>query len=689
MTGISRTQLLRETIGLTAFLLFATATSAQDIVSFIVENHGKDDRNIPATFGSVFVRGDLPKGASLSAQADGEPVPLQLDAKATHPDGSLRHGIITLSIPHLKIGGRTTVVLRRASAAPAPAPAVTTAALPSDFDTTVTLKLKDKVLVVSARKLLAAGKPETWLSGPLVSEWWVSGPFRDRNGAADPHLRAQFGIRSYGRGQPLRVEVNVENDWAYVPGPRTMFYDAQIQANGRAVYASGAGIKQPSHTRWRFGFWWDDSVATYVRQNLPYLERARAVPNYDLSIDVAGGALRELADRFEAAPRSPMGSSIIEKYMPETGGRWDIAPLPHWQALYLLTMDPRAYEVTLATADLGASFSSHYRNTKNHQPVTLDAYPKFSTHSNLVGRGPDQLPLPDTGGYSDPLTPDAAHEPALDFLPYLITGDRFYLEELQFWAEWNLSSTDPIYRNFGDGLVKFDQVRAQAWSLRTLAQAAYITPDNNPLKKTFLKQLKANIAWYDNTYAKSPSANALHVIPQDAPYDGGTAMAPWQDDFFTWSIGYIQGLGDVDASGLLRWKGKFAVGRMTAPGFCPALAAAYTLRVRPSAKAALYANFAQVYDASLPTQIKRQPPDRTLKCGSSELSAALGLPKAGDMVAEPTSADGYTAYMQPALAAAVDGDVPGADAAWRLFQSRPTKPDFSSYPDWAIVPRKN
>ena len=376
--------------------------------------------------------------------------------------------------------------------------------------------------------------------------------------------------------------------------------------------------------------------------------------------------------------------------MPETGGRWDIAPLPHWQALYLLTMDPRAYEVTLATADLGASFASHYRSPGTHQPVALDGYPKFSTHSNLVGKGPDQLPLPDTGGYIDPLTPDAAHEPALDFVPYLITGDRFYLEELQFWTEWNLSGTDPVYRNFGEGLVKFDQVRAQAWSLRALAQAAYITPDKNPLKKTFLKQLKANIGWYENAYVKNPSANALHLIPQnDAPYDGGLAIAPWQDDFFTWSIGYVQGLGDVDASSLLRWKGKFSVGRMTAPGFCPALAAAYTLRVRPGANAGFYSNFAQVYDASLPTQIKHPSADRSLKCGSSELAAALGVPHAGDMITEPTAPDGYSAYMQTALAAAVDGGVPGADAAWRLFQSRPTKPDFSAYPDWAIVPRKN
>ncbi len=60
-----------------------------------------------------------------------------------------------------------------------------------------------------------------------------------------------------------------------------------------------------------------------------------------------------------------MSAGILMKYMPTTGGRPDIAPLPQWQALYLLTMDPRMYQVTLQTADLGASYSSHYRNGKN------------------------------------------------------------------------------------------------------------------------------------------------------------------------------------------------------------------------------------------------------------------------------------------------------------------------------------
>jgi hypothetical protein len=671
-----------------ALLIGATCSAAaQDIVDFIVENHGHTDTDVPATFGSVFVAGDLPKGAKLAATADNQPIPIQLDVKATHHDGSLRHGDVTVIIPHLRADGRTRITLRRENGVAATEPAIAPSALPADFDAVVTLSTKDKILTASAKSILSAGSVEKWLSGPLVSEWWVGGPFRDKKGIADPHLYVQFGIRSYGRNKPLRIEANVENDWAYAAGPRTEFYDVKIVANGKTVYASNSSISQPSYTRWRFGFWWQDTVASYVRQNLAYLKKAHVVPNYDSSLQVSNSAVDELVRKFEAAPLQPMAPGIMEKYMPETGGRWDIGPLPHWQAVYLLTMDPRAYEVTLHTADLGAGFSAHYRNMKTRLPLTLDDYPKFSTHSNLVGHGPGQLPLPDSRGYRDPLTPDAAHEPAIDFIPYLITGDRFYLEELQFWTEWNLSGTDPVYRNFGQGLVKFDQVRAQAWSLRTLAQAAYITPNSSPLKKTFLRQLSSNIAWYENAYAKNPAANALHIIPQnDAPYDGGRAIAPWQDDFFTWSVGYVQGLGDVDTMALLRWKSAFSIARMTAPGFCWVMGSAYTLRVRPAANADYYQNFGQVYDASLPSQIKHPTGDHRLKCASPEMAAAFGQNTAGEMVAEPTSPDGFPAYMQPALAAAVDAQTPGADAAWRLFKARPVKPDFSTYPDWAIVP---
>jgi hypothetical protein len=660
-------------------------------VTYVIENHGVSDKDVLATFGAVFVSGAVPKGASIEAVSrDGINIPIQVDAKATNANGSMRHAVITVDIPHLAKGAAAPVSLRSVNASTSPAASVSLPALPDNFDAVVTLKMKGKVLSASAKLALAQSdqKKLLWLSGPLVSEWWVSAPFRDEHGIADPHLSVQFGIRSYGRNRPLRIEADIENDWSYVPNPRTEFYDAQIQAGGKAVF-SKSGMVQPSHTRWRFGFWWHDSVATYVRQNLNYLERTHAIPNYDPSVIVSEDALHKLVEQFDAADEAPMAAGILEKYMPTTGGRPDIGPLPNWQAIYLLTMDPEAYRITLETADLGASFPSHYRNEKTRRPITLEDYPNFSTHSNLVGKGLDQLPLPDSAGYNDPLVPDASHEPAIDFVPYLITGDRFYLEELQFWSQWNLSGTDPAYRGFKQGLVKWDQVRGQAWSLRTLAQAEYITPDNDPMKDVLRRELKANITWYENAYSKNSSANNLHFIPQtDAPYDGGLAIAPWQDDYFTWSVGYVDSLGDADASQLLRWKAVFPVGRMIAPGFCWIMAPSYTLRIRQTPGGPIYGTFGEAYAASAAATAKSGGNVRGLECASSEMARAFGLSRAGEMVNEATSPDGYAAYMQPALAASVDSEAPGAAKAWALFQSRPVKPEFGMDPTWAIVPRR-
>lgn len=666
------------------------AARSSDIVKLKIGNQGTSQTDVLATFGQVFVRGDVPRGDTVTAiSADGAALKTQLDAKATNPDGSLRHGVMTVIFPHIPHGSDISFTLTREKASSATTPAIEPNALPADFDTVVRLVDKSRVLTASAKALLNGGHVKKWLEGPLVSEWWVSGPLRDQKGQADPHLSVEFGIRSYGKGRPLRVEAVIENDWIFVPNPMTEFYDAQIQANGRTVFAK-TGMIQSSHARWRAGFWWDTPVATYVHQSRAYLERSSAIPRYDPAVEVDPEAVAKLWSRFQSRPEGPLTAGIIEPYMPTTGGRPDIAPLPQWQVLYLLTMDPTAYAVMLATADNGAGFSSHYRDEKTGLPVSLEDRPKLSTHSNLMGHGKDQLEVPNTGGYHDPLVPDASHQPALDFLPYLVTGDRFYMEELEFWAEWNLTETDPTYRGFEKGLVKFDQVRAQAWSLRTLAQATFILPDNDPLKGVIKRQLAANVVWYENTYVKNPSASPLHFIPYPGKaYDDGRSMAPWQDDFFTWSVGYVQQLGDVDAMPLLRWKAVFPVQRMIAPGFCWILATAYTIRVRDSESSGEYGDFAKVYQATLPLKIKDPSvAHEPLPCASSEMAQALGHKDAGQMGDEAFSPDGYAAIVQPALAAAVDANVPGADQAWRLFNSRSVKPDFSTEPAWDIVPQK-
>jgi hypothetical protein len=672
-------------------LAAAPSLSANGIVAVQVENHGSATNDVLATFGEVFARGDLPRGTALTAGANGVPLQLQLDAKATHSDGSLRHGVITIIFPRLNSGATETVFLSRGDSRPGSALPVVPLALPAEFDTVVTLKLRDRVISASAKALLATVKPKNWLAGPLVSEWWVGGPLRDKNGTADPHLYVQFGIRCYGKDRPVRVEVNVENDWAYVANPKTEFYDVQVNARGRTVYGHD-GLKQPSHTRWRFGFWWSEPVSTYVRQNLEYLKRTKVIPNYDQSLSVSDAASAALRAKFESASHGPMTSGIIEKYMPETGGREDIAPLPRWQVLYLLTMDPQFYEIMLRTADEGASFSAHYRNEKTHLPLTLEDYPRFSTHSNLVGKGSGQLSLPDTGGYSDPLVPDAAHEPALEFLPYLVTGDRFYLEELQFWTEWNLSGTSPVYRNFDQGLVKFDQVRGQAWSLRTLAQAAYITPDSDTSKPAFLKQLKANLHWYETYFSANRNANKLGTVYDPAtstPWDGSRGISPFEDDFFTWVVDYIGQLGDADTAALLRWKAIFPIGRMTAPGFCPVVATAYYLRVRDAPTGPFYNTFGQVSRATISAVVKGDAEPDKLQCGSPAMTEALHQRVAGEFMSDPDDPEGYAAILQAALSAALDGHAPGAEEAWRRFMDTPVRPDFLKGPEWDILPWEN
>ncbi len=286
----------------------AAVASPTGIVTYQVSNFGARDKDVTLTFGAIFARGDLPDGASLEAlDRDGRIIALQLDRKATHADRSLRHAVITLALAHLPEGGTVPVTLRRTSVAERSASSITPADLPQNFDVVVELASSGRKLTASARTLLARGKPETWLRGPLVSEWWVAGPFTDAHGVADPHLHVRFGIRCYGTSQPLRIDVIVENTWTYVPHPRTELYDAQISLGGKSVFKK-SNIVQPAHTRWRKGFWWGEPVAAYVKQNLAYLKKARAVPNYDPdSLPCHKPLFADNYREFETSDRSDVG----------------------------------------------------------------------------------------------------------------------------------------------------------------------------------------------------------------------------------------------------------------------------------------------------------------------------------------------------------------------------------------------
>jgi len=650
---------------------------------------------VPVTFGQVFAPGALKRETRLGiALADGKRIALQMDAKAFHADGTVRHAIISSILPAptalplalglVKLAGDP----RAQPTPPAPANATPAALIQSGLTASVKLVIDGKPYVASLEGLLAKGKPVAWLSGPVVHEWHVSAPLAERNGQQHPHLAARFAVRWYPALKQARVDVTVENDWAYEAAPQNFIYDAEIEVGGKTVYRQ-AGLTHYHHARWRKLAWWGGEPALHLRHDTRQLIDSYALPNYDPAVRIDERALAQMAAEWTGASTAPMGVGRASMYMPGTGGRPDIGLQPGWAVAYLLSMDPRAKKVTNGTADLAGSWSIHYRDRRTGLPVSLLDYP----YMTILGRATDTR-NPATGkleafpgcatddGCKTPNVHDVPHQPNLAYLPYLLTGDHYYLEELQFWAMYNAFSDNPHYRQNRKGLLAPGQVRGQAWGLRTLAEAAYITPDTHALKPQFQKILDENLDWYNAEYTNNPKANALGVIVNgySVGYQEGTAIAPWQDDFFTAAVGHVAELGFAKAIGLLKWKAQYPVARMVGSGSCWIDAAMYSMRIRDRADAPFHTTIARSFERS------RTPDVAKLACGSPEMAAALKL-RTGEMTGYSPSNTGYPSNMQPALAYAADvAGAPGRKA-WRQFMARSVKPDYGEGAQFAIVPR--
>ena len=622
------------------------------------------------TFGHVFAPGDIPAGKLVGASLQGDgTVAVQTDAKATWADGSLRHAVLTLRLASLPAGTIQRVVLSPVAPMPVTSPVSASDLLASAYDASVTITIGSAVYSISAKALLAAaqagGSLQSWLQGPLAGEWIVNGAPKTSGGEPHPYLNVAFHVRAYAGMTSVATDVVVENDWAFEPNPQGYTYDVAINSAGTQAY-SKAGIKHTHHSRWHKRIWWGTEQKADVKYDIDYLFATRAVPNYDRRVVITQSAISSLKTDYD-----PMNCGDLTSYMPETGAHDDIGPLPRFAALYLMTMDLNAKANVLANGGCGGSYQIHYRDKTKNMPVTLDDYP----YMTILGNASDTY-NPKTGKYEsfpavtnglETLTPDDAHQPSIAYLPYLISGDYFFLEELLFWTNWNLFYTNPGYRDNEKGLFKSLQERGQAWDMRTLGQAAFITPDDHPQKAGLLSKLNNNIDYYTKKYADTVKTNRLGYIDDGyslayEPY----GIAPWQDDFFTYSIGSLVDLGFTQATSLLLFKSRFVVGRLTDPEFCWLHATAYSLQVGKSASEK-YRTFGEMYRANFPNA-----------------TACTGLVMDG----YPDSPTSYGSNMQPGLAEVVDYGAPGAAAAWAKYETRNPRQNYSSSPQWAVVPRE-
>ena len=672
------------------------------LTDFEIENEGAAQTNVPFTFGQVVAVGQLTKNDGLAARlSNGTLLRLQTDIKASHADGSVRHLIVSGVLPTLAAGQIEKIQLVKSSA-PEKSSATLQDLAMTGLSSNVVATVAGVRYSASLAQALVSPKPITWLSGAVANEWIVSAPLKAADGSEHPQLTASFAVRWYpGLKKQARVDVVVENAKTFKSGAYVLTYDVDVDVAGRSIYAK-TGLTHYARARWHQNAWWNGATAPaiHVRPNVAYLIASKAVSNYDQSTKPAETMLATFAQKTNANTTGPMTIGPLVAYMGTTGGRGDIGPLPTWSVSYLLSLDKRARAAMMAAADGSGSWSIHFRDEGTGYPLRVDneTNKNVTIHNNLLNVGP--LPAPRFA--KSPYSADVAHQPSLVYLPYLLTGDYYYLEELQFWAARNPLGTDPANSGRGEGLLRWHQVRGQAWSLRTLGHAAYITPDAHPLKDYFTKQLDNNLNFYHDAYVVG-NPNQLGMYDGSGPKAASIGGSPpWQDDYLTWSFGYLAELGFEKARPIMLWKARYPVGRMTAPGYCWIKASAYSLKIRDDAKSPVYDTFEKVYLANFSgNSITHEGGTKThpqglrfidQPCASQEMAAWFNASSkfiwgTRRMDGYADSTIGYPANLQPALAIAATAGIPNAHQAWALFASRDSKPQYQNGPQWNIIPR--
>jgi hypothetical protein len=295
-----------------------------------------------------------------------------------------------------------------------------------------------------------------------------------------------------------------------------------------------------------------------------------------------------------------MGLAGVTPQMGRTGERPDIGLLTEPQAHFVITGSHDSLSILRAQAEAAGTVPWHMRDHKTYAPVDLERYANMSWY----GRGQGD---PAIATLDSLVSIDSAHQPALAYLPYLLTGDPYHLEDLQFAANWNRGSLPPGYR------LSVPQSRAYAWSARTLAQCARVSPDDVPSwllpKSYWLTDLDRHRKWLTQTYVNSdePLRSIFRTIEtveggqRDEGPKGPKAswIAAWQEDFLACVLGWMVKMGFEDWKPIFDWKIHSTMQRCNGKsGWKRGHSSPYRLLVRKSHEHPFFTTWKESWDAT-------------------------------------------------------------------------------------------
>jgi hypothetical protein len=512
----------------------------------------------------------LPQGAATSGLRLGA-LTTQADIKTRWSDGSIRFAIVSAQIPS---SGAYAVTAGSAT--------TSGAVTPTWPNVSVTFTISGSAWVAA---LPAFNGADTWLAGPVVRESRVM--VTPRLGTTDhPLLQVIYDIRSYASGGH-RVDVTVQNVRDITAG-NSVDYDVSVSIGGQAVFVR-TGVKQAYLTRWRKVFTTGGLVEAQVTPDVEPFYLSRAIPRFHPQ--VVNQAYSLPAD----APCQPEPAKCFDilrygdlpSYMGMPGGRADLAPYPNWTVQYLVHKQPAARAWMLKHADLSGSYTGHITKADGRF-VTLDEMPNYwlDGRAGTNPNGPNATRKADgfLQGWGDGL--ETAHMPSLTFVPFLLTGDRFYLDQQKHWANFALLATWPGdgWRSSGGakGILYQNQPRGFGWGLRVIGELAAYLPDADPDRAYFRARVDENVAFLDRQPIDDPGGPLgvpfVRGFGQDGERYAATSM--WQVSYVAYAVDRLRQLGWTPGAAFLKQAAAFQVKLFTsAPDFPPIYGAPYYPKV--------------------------------------------------------------------------------------------------------------
>lgn len=692
-------------------------------ILYIQSASGKAITDHPLQFGRPFVAGEIPSCPQVLV--DGTPSSAQVDVKTRHPDGSVRFAVISTILPTVPASGKVSVSFADGGACPPQAPLTMDEMLSPRFDFDARIALTGGTAgTASARDMLSRGHYSLWTSGPIATTALIAdhkGKTFDMGPDAYKSLRPVFEVQFWRAIGKTRVRVILEAvDTEKI---QSQEYDVSVHTGWAApvpVMSAGA-VKHNHMSRWTRVFWIGGAPEPVdIDYGLAYLARTRALPNYDASIHLSGTSKSAILSSWANAAKGLYAEGLWVKNMPAAGGRPDLGPHPRWMVAWLYEGSAALKDVALGQADLAAAWPMHLREGNTTKfldrqrtapalglPVSGYARPTlaYSDLSYAYTAVADRVKLVGPRAING-WSPDNAHQPQPFFIPYLLTGEHFYGEQMQFWAGYSLldlpwglyggycysKSVNPEFLGIAG------QVRGVAWGLRMLAEAAWAVPDGarsvqgwmNTAVEDVITRLEgtrgvvrgSNTARPDWQWANSKgdcyagrlaNANPLRYWDEGNSGYGSTPSiqrygAAWMYSFMMYSLNRATELG-FPADALRNWLAPFFVGAAAHGGRTGYHLGDYKFPVLDAQTGAMY----QTWDA-----LNAEYPDYNGHKSWAPYSASGNSINSLDQ--------GYGTAALTALASTYG--VPGSAGAWHDFAALHYSAwGWTEDPKWAILPR--